>query len=173
VVEVTGRGRRVRSVQTVGRRARARGSWTDTSGPSRNWRVRSRTQKTARVSVLSGRGGASGHVRLDASDRTGSSLDSDRTSGAARPVKWCSASGWHRLVRLGGVTRSERGGASGHVRPDASDHARTSLDSDRTSDAARPVKPWSASGHPDWCVRSVRFSLRRPVTASCIPLRYK
>jgi hypothetical protein len=147
VVEVTGRGRRVRSVQTAGRRARARGSQTGASGPSQNRRVRSCTQKTARVSMLSGRGGASGHVRPDASDRAGSSLDSDRTPGAARPVKRCSASGWHRLVRLGGVTRSGRGGASGHVRPDASDRARTSLDSDRTTGAARPVKPWSASGH--------------------------
>jgi hypothetical protein len=86
VVEVTGRGKRVRAVQTAGRRARARGSRTDVSGPSRNRRIRSCTQKTVRVSVLSGHGGASGHVRPDAFDHAGSSLDSDRTPGATRPV---------------------------------------------------------------------------------------
>jgi hypothetical protein len=140
VVEVTGRGRRVRSVQTARRRACARGSRTDAFGPSQNRRIQSGTQNTACVSVLSGRGGVSGHVRPDASDHAGSSLDSDRTTGAARPVKRCSASGWHRLVRLGGVTRSGRSGAFGHVRLDVSDHARTSLDFDRTPSAARPVK---------------------------------
>jgi hypothetical protein len=41
----------------------------------------------------------------------------------------------------------ERGGASGHVWPDASDRVRSSLDSDRTPGAARLVKWWSASGH--------------------------
>jgi hypothetical protein len=35
-----------------------------------------------------GRGGASSHVRLDVSDRVGSSLDSDRMPGAAHLVIW-------------------------------------------------------------------------------------
>jgi hypothetical protein len=43
------------------------------------------------------------------------------------------------LVWLGGMTRSGRGGVSGHVRPDASDRAESSLDSDRMPGAARLV----------------------------------
>jgi hypothetical protein len=43
------------------------------------------------------------------------------------------------LVRLRGVTRIGHDGTSGHVRPDASDHARSSLDSDQTPGATRPV----------------------------------
>jgi hypothetical protein len=83
---------RVRSVQTTGRDARVK--VTDgASGPSWNQRVRSRTQWAALVLVPIGHGGASGHVRPDASDRARSSLDSDQTSGAARPVKRCSAFG--------------------------------------------------------------------------------
>jgi hypothetical protein len=31
----------------------------------------------------------------------------------------------------------------------------------------------SCTGHPDRCVRSAHFELCRPVTASCVPLRYK
>jgi hypothetical protein len=40
---------------------------------------------------------------------------------------------------LGGVTRSGHGGASGHMRSDASNRVRSSLDSDRMPGAARPV----------------------------------
>jgi hypothetical protein len=59
----------------------------------------------------------------------------------ARPrVLGTGASGLHRLARLGGLTRSGCGGVSGHMRPDASDRVRSSLDSDWTPGAARPVK---------------------------------
>jgi hypothetical protein len=43
------------------------------------------------------------------------------------------------LVRLGGVMRSRRGGASSHVRPNTSDHVGSSLDSNQTLGAARSV----------------------------------
>jgi hypothetical protein len=55
--------------------ARELGFATGASGLSWNQSVQSRTQRTARVSELIGRGGTSGHVRLDASDHARSSLD--------------------------------------------------------------------------------------------------
>jgi hypothetical protein len=50
--------------------------------------------------------GTSDHMRSDASGRGGSSLDSDRTPGAARSVVAWSASG--RCVACAGAMRSAR-----------------------------------------------------------------
>jgi hypothetical protein len=87
-------GEPVRPISSNHRQRRTRErSQTGASGPSRNRSIWPCTQWAARVSVLIGRGGASGHVRPDTSNRARSSLDSDRMPGAARPVKRCSASG--------------------------------------------------------------------------------
>jgi hypothetical protein len=72
--------------------------------------------------------------------------DEERATGA-------SGLSWNRLVRSsvqrGRAQRSDdrTRGASGHVRSDASGHAGSLLDSDRTPGAARLIKRYSASGH--------------------------
>jgi hypothetical protein len=68
------------------------GAWmlgfaTGASGPSPNRSVRSGTQKSRAWWGADRTRGVFGHVRSDASGRGGSSLDSNRASGAVRPVK--------------------------------------------------------------------------------------
>jgi hypothetical protein len=55
--------------------------------------------------------------------------------GPAHPVPRGTGASGHAPRRA-----ARRAGASGHVRPDTSDRVRSSLDSDRTLGAARPVK---------------------------------
>jgi hypothetical protein len=74
---------RVRSVLLCAEEVHA----TSASGPSWNQRVRSSVQRGRAQRSDDRMRGASGHVRSDASGRAGSLLDSDRTPGAARPVK--------------------------------------------------------------------------------------
>jgi hypothetical protein len=79
------RTRLVSSQQLSG--ARVLGFPTGASGPSRNRSVRSGTQRGRTGRRAERTRGASGHVRSDTSGHGGSLLDSDRTLGAARPVK--------------------------------------------------------------------------------------
>jgi hypothetical protein len=60
---------------------------TGASGPSRNRSIRSGTQRGRAWRRANWTRGASGHMRSDASGHGGSSIDSDRTPGAARLVK--------------------------------------------------------------------------------------
>jgi hypothetical protein len=87
----TGRGhgfdrtRPVSSAQQSG--TRVLGFATGVSGPSQNPSVQSGTQRGRAGHRADQTRGASGRVRSDVSGRDGSSLDSDRTLGAARLVK--------------------------------------------------------------------------------------
>jgi hypothetical protein len=74
---------RVRSVYLCAQEARVTGA----SGPSRNRSVWSGIQRGREQRSADRTHDASGHMRSDASGRGGSLLDSDRTPGAARPVK--------------------------------------------------------------------------------------
>jgi hypothetical protein len=66
---------------------------TGAPGPSRHRSVRSSTQRGRAWRRADRTRGTSGHVRSDAFGHGGSLLESDRTPGAARPVKRWSASG--------------------------------------------------------------------------------
>jgi hypothetical protein len=74
---------RVRSVLLCAEEERATGA----SGPSRNRSIWSGVQRGRAQWSADRTRGASDHERSDASGRGGSLLDSDRTPGAARPVK--------------------------------------------------------------------------------------
>jgi hypothetical protein len=67
--------------------ARALGFASGASCPSGNRSVWSGTQRSRAWRGADRTCGASGHMRSDASDRARSSMDSDRTLGAACPVK--------------------------------------------------------------------------------------
>jgi hypothetical protein len=79
------RTRPVSSQQLLG--ARVLGFPTGVSVPSQNRSVRSGTQRGRSGHRADRTRGTSSHVRSDVSGRGGSLLDSDRTPGAARPVK--------------------------------------------------------------------------------------
>jgi hypothetical protein len=73
--------------------ARVLGFATSVSSPSRNRSVRSGSQRGRAGRRADRTHGVSDHMQSNASGRGGSLLDSDRTPGAARPVKCWSASG--------------------------------------------------------------------------------
>jgi hypothetical protein len=79
------RTRLVSSQQLSG--AQVLGFPTGVFGPLRNRSIRLGTQRGRTGRRANRMCGASGHMRSDTSGRGGSLLDSDRTPGAARPVK--------------------------------------------------------------------------------------
>jgi hypothetical protein len=105
--------------------ARELGFATGASGPSWNWSARSRTQRTARVSELIGRGDASGHVRPDVSGRRSRSLDPYwtrigrrvqlvRSNGEARPVTFYLRA--YYFMTVGNLTNEIQKGTRGEHR---------------------------------------------------------
>jgi hypothetical protein len=130
------------------------GRWTG-RGLCLTGRVWSVLRVCARLGLLTGRSGASGHSRPDTSGRSGSLLDSNWTLALWRPVNSAARPVADLLVRCSGLTS-----VSGPLR-----------DQRVWSSFARPVIAWNASGR--WfasvalCDRRVR-SIRpaRPVSAT-------
>jgi hypothetical protein len=112
VVELTGHGWRVRSVQTTDRRTCEKGHGPARPVPRRIGASGHAPRSSARRADAIGRGGASGHVQPDASGQ-----------------EWT----------VTGL-RSDAAGASGHVRSDTSGLDGSLLDRDWALTLSHPVK---------------------------------
>jgi hypothetical protein len=130
-------------------RRRALGFVTGASGPLRNRSIRSHTQRTARVSELIGRGGASGHVRPNASGRQSRSLE---------PL-WTAIGRWHYRVRSWrGARPVKQWNASGHTLPESV----TFCDRWKSKEQDSKRDTWRASPKSHWCDRTL---WPRPISA--------